>query len=484
MRSEKSKSSLWLILPLFLTVSCNYQIEVHQKRGPTESTATATPTPVPYTQMSYSLAGESGSSNLDIPSCLVTDPADGSRYFVVPTTGPYTVGGTTYTPTSSTALVLEKVSRDGTLQWSKFILDDGGFLGLILNTYLSPCMTLADGKIFLAIITQASSLTIDSFSEPLIGNTDSYILGFNTADGSLAQHQHFGASGSLYYIFGLVHDGNTLYWSGVSTDSSITGPTPADCSFGCAIYGASDAHTGSLLWSRRWNSSSEGTSNGYGIAIGENHDLYLTGLYAGSGIDPGIGATRSSGSLSTRNGYIEKVSTTDGTPIWIREVTSSTNDIVTGASVQSDQNDSVYFSLSTNNSTDITIEGGGASSSDSKHWIISYDRDGNFRWVTGLPSTYFQTSLLYDPTYHRLFASCASGETTTLPILFQLDPSDGGTLKTDTVTGDNSGVLTFGLALDPSVSGLVALGLAVNTSTYEDQTIEAGARSSILMEWK
>jgi len=499
--SKKLKSSLLLILPLFLTVSCNYQIEVHQKRNLTDATPTPTttpsptaspsptatpsptptptpvPTPTPYTQMFESAPFQQTSGTFSA-NCITIDPSDGSRYVAnIFSSGTITLGSNTYDSNSTNGgIVLTKQSRAGTLLWSKFIDGDGSD---VLLGGASSCLALADGKLFLAFLSQSSSLTVDSYSDSMIGFLDSYILGFNTNDGSLSYHRHFGTANHSSQIVSLTSLGNTIYWSGLLQDDSLPGPS-ADCSSGCTSYGAIDASTGTALWDRRWGG---GASIAYGIAVGNNQDLYLVGLYQSTGVDIGDGNTFDSVGLAS--GYIEKVSAVDGSPVWVRKMTSSY--ITEAFSIQTNGNDQVYFTLLTQDSS-LDFEGGGSHSVTSGGGLIaSYDSDGNFQWVTDPPFSYLPTQIVYDSKYQRLFASDVSTDPNSMPFMRQLNPDDGTLLDSAEATSSDGGIAqAAGIALDPNNSSFVVIAILsgsveINGITY---TAPSGLFQTVFFEWK
>ena len=476
MRSEKSKSSLWLILPLFLTVSCNYQLEVHQKRD--QGNVISTATPVPYTQMFESMPFQQTSGDF-LGNCIAIDPSDGSRYVAsILSSGSITIGSNTYISGGYDKITLTKQDRSGTLLWSKFI--DGNNDGPVtIFQGLSSCLTLVDGKVFLAFLSQTSSVTIDSFTDTKIGALDSYLVGFNANNGELTYHRHFGQTGQVAEIVSIASSGNTVYWAGVTQDDSLPGPS-ASCSSGCISYGAIDVANEENLWERRWGG---GVSFGFSIATGKNQDLYLAGIYQSSGIDIGTGSTFDS--PTSTSSFLEKVSALDGSPVWIRRVTATTG-VAESLSVQTDDHSNAYFTTMTDD-TSLDFEGQTVPVISNSGLITSYDSDGNFRWATDFPENIVPAQSIYDSKYKKLFVVDNSSDSTSMPIMSELDPNDGTILKTIEGTSISGGILKgMTIALDQNNSSFMIIAtlsgsVEIDGTTY---TASSSMNQTVFFEWK
>ena len=394
--------------------------------------------------------------------------------------GTITLGSSTYdSSTTSYGVVLTKQNRAGTVLWSKFIDGDGDDM---LMPGVSSCLAIADGQLFLVMLSYSSSLTVDTVTESKIGTLDSYLYGFDTDDGDLTYHRHFGKSGSVSQVLSISSSGNTVYWSGLLQDDSLPGSS-ASCSLGCASYGAIDASTGTDLWSYRWGG---GSSAAYAITAGQNQDLYLSGIYQSTGVDIGTGSTFDSPTLASS--FLEKVSIVDGSPVWIRKVTGTT-DLTESTSVRADDNGNVYFSMLTDEPS-LDFEGSGSSHTVTSDGgvIASYDSDGNFRWVTDPPRSYIPIQIAYDSKYQKLLLADYSANSTSMPFMHELDPADGTVLSsTEAVpVSVGSGALQgTGIALDPSnssfvISAVFTGSIEINGTTY---TTSAG-NQTVLFEWK
>jgi hypothetical protein len=460
------KRLLAMVITMALTSACDFKIK----------SISETDLSVHSLSSKFFFSSIDQTSGHNIAGCIAIDPLDGSRYVATMLGGVLTIGANTYTASGGYDLVVTKQNRSGAFLWSKFITGNG-MEQVVAGA--NKCMAIADGKVFLSFITTSATLTIDAFSEALVGTNDSYVVGFNESDGALAYHRHFGTPAGYSLVIGVASRGNTVYWSGWSTDMTIPGPV-ATCSTMCANYGAINAQTGVTLWDRRWGG---GMSAAYGLTAGNQNDLYLVGLYQNTANDPGIGTPLDVVGLAS--GFIERVSSVDGTPIWIRKFDGTTGQ-TQSTTVQIDANDSAYVSVVTTDPT-VDLQGNGihtlvASSGP----LVSYDLNGNFRWVTDLPHTSSASQIEYDSRTNRILASTMGSAPPIEPFLYQLS-TDG--ILLDSLVADASAGTAYGLgiALDPANSSFVVLAgiqdtVIVNGQTYT--SIVPGAIQTVFFERK
>jgi hypothetical protein len=136
---------------------------------------------------------------------------------------------------------------------------------------------------------------------------------------------------------------------------------------------------GALRWAR--SAGGTGTDAATGIAIGSVGDLYVTGsITGGATFGSGGGALVVAAAGAGANGFVVKVSATDGNPAWVRTVAGTGVDSLAGVAVDLAGNVFVAGSFDVSAVLDgpggVTVTGTSTTA-----LLVTYSSAGSLRWV-------------------------------------------------------------------------------------------------------
>lgn len=279
------------------------------------------------------------------------------------------------------------------------------------NTYAITCDSI--GNVYLSGYTQSTTsiATTGAYQVTLSGNTDAFVVKFDSA-GVRQWGTYYGGTGAEQcYAIACDKQNNVIITGNTQSSSGISVPTAHQSIFG----GGSDAfvakfsNIGTLKWATYYGGSQ--IDFGHGVASDLNNNIYLTGYTRSTNNIASAGAFQTSW-IALDDAFLVKFDSS-GVRQWGTYYGGSALD--RGHSVCTDNSNNVYImgnsasstGIATPNSTQSTHGGGTASDI----FLAKFDNLGNRVWGTyyGGNSIDDGISMSFDPQRNYLYLFGRSG---------------------------------------------------------------------------
>jgi hypothetical protein len=281
--------------------------------------------------------------------------------------------------------LITKFDTSGALKWSTYY----GSTGTEESRNLSIDKS---GDIFITGSTNSTSniATSGSYQSSLAGNKDAFIVKFNSSGNRLWATYFGGTNVEEIYASDIDTSGN-LYCSGITSSSNLA----TSGSYKSSYSGGEDAFiikfstSGSYIWGTYLGGS--GQDYVQTLRISNNNSIYFTGN-SNSTTGVALNAKHQSSFAGTHDAILGKMDV-NGSVYWVTYFGGSASDI--GLSVDTDEEDNLYFSGSTLSTTKIATSGAYQTSysGGTDAYFGKMDSSGVIKWCT-----YFGGSS-YDEAY-------------------------------------------------------------------------------------
>jgi hypothetical protein len=357
------------------------------------------------------LLASAGGNSYDAGQNIVVD-ASGDYYITGTFLGTSTFGSTSITSAGGIDIFIAKYSSNGTLKWVKQaggVADDYGYSVALDNTGNVFVTGYFTGNVYFGAINKTSVGGNDIFIAKYDSNGleqwvqsaggisndigidicidvagDIIIDGVYGSDIFVAKYDNTGtfkwiqsAGGTGYDVAqGIAVDASkNIYITGIYANTATFGSlTPITSAGGSDIFIAKYDENGLIQWVRSAGGSSSNGDTGYGIAVDNANNVFVTGGYGGSANFSGIFKT----SLNNSSDIFIAKYNSSGTVQWVQSAGGNSSDISINVAV--DNAGSAYITgVYTGNAIFGTVSKSSLILNEA--FIAKYNNSGAFQWV-------------------------------------------------------------------------------------------------------